>query len=483
MKESRRIYRRSVVPVLLAGLILFLIGCEKNATQPPDQKMEVSPAAAEGLVSGWQTMHSIAAAGEVDQLVSGDAPVEKTDLGGIYSKQQLQKEISKMEKGLAQAIPERGFSKPAGEDSLLWFVDWTNPANGYSIRKAFYYNNATGRARYYEAIYRFPPQLQLVYDSTEIRVDLNFTLNNSSDDKFLSLSKLSRFKDEFYVNRIESIAQATDYGPNNEVIGAVLHNNVRYNSQNQLDSLAQEFELNPDESGHIFERLAYRDGTYLQKTVNLYADYTGDFSETWRNGTTVAGTFDRIEDDNHAAFTKTITFPSGHNPAQIEQKADVTLNPADSSGYLLLNEKVHFANGRLDTSQLNIDEYYENGLKNTHLEAANSNGSHADLLVTHNSEYDEVQGNYIGPLGHFSLVHAILYQDGSGELWLKVYASEEAYNNGEPPLVDVYIHFNPDGSGAGNYSEADAKYQVNVNQGGQMTVSDQKGNQQVVAGY
>ncbi|NIW80960.1 MAG: hypothetical protein GWN16_16505, partial [Calditrichae bacterium] len=97
-----------------------------------------------------------------------------------------------------------------------------------SVRKALYYDSQTGNARYYEAIYQFPNQIQLEYDSTEIRADLNFTLEDTTDDKLLSVYQLTNFKPGFYVEKKEGQADVTDYGPNNEVTGATLHNEVFY---------------------------------------------------------------------------------------------------------------------------------------------------------------------------------------------------------------------------------------------------------------
>jgi hypothetical protein len=419
----------------------------------------------------------------VSEIISGDLKLEESDLGGIYSTSQMQSEFSKMKKSLKEALKDKNADGIQSDDSLIWFIDWTDPISSVSVRKALYYDKLTGIARYYEAIYQFPPQLRLAYDSTEIKADLNFTLEDFLDDKFLELYKLTNFKDGFYVEKIEANAEAIDWDANNQVIGAALNNRVWYGEHTRLEELVQELQIHPDETGRIFEQLNYRDGTFLQKTVNFYADYTGDYSEVWRNGTQVSGTFDRLEDDNHASLTRVVDFPAGFFLNKIEQSADYTLNPEDSSSHAILNEKIFFANGLLDTSQLVIDEFFENDLKKTHLVGSRSDGSHADLLVTHFSDFQEIEGNYTGPDGYFSLIEATLYSDGSGELWLKVYESEEAYLNGEPPVATIYIHFNPDGSGGGEVSEGNVKYSVQVDQNGEMVVTDDAGKRQIINGF
>ena len=469
---------------LLWLLLMFVFwGCEKDSTSPPQNDLQLSPASSEGLVSSWQTIHSLNSLGDLQGILSGDSEVNIGEIGGLQSIDQIQQQFSKMQVGIAAVLAAPVADGIQVEDSLIWFIDWTDPISGISVRKALYYNSTTGIARYYEAIYHFPAQLRLLYDSTEVKVNLNFTLNDSTDDQFLSLYKLSLFEEDFFVQKIEASATATDYDQYNQVTGAVAANHVWYGEQTDLDELVQNLEINPDQSGHIDERLDYRDETFLSKVINFYADYTGDFSETWRDGTQVSGTFDRLEDDNHASVTRIIDFPAIYLLDKLEQAADVTLNPADSSSHWMLNEKIYFAGGNVDTSELVVDEYFEAGLKKTRLQGARSNGSQADLLVIHYPEYQDINGWTIGVEGYYSLVHAILYSDGSGELWLTVYLNQQAYLNGEEPIASIYIHFNPDGSGAGRITEADKTYDVKVNQNGEMEVQDAAGNSQVLSGF
>jgi hypothetical protein len=483
MNFISRITRLKYVALVAFIFYFVLAGCEKSTTDPANEPLQLSQGGVEGLVSGWQTIHSVNSVGAVNQVLEGDVEVDMSQFGGIYSPTQIEGEYSKFKDGLQTAVASLGLDGIQLDDSLIWFIDWTDPISGVSVRKALYYYTNTGHARYYEAIYQFPGQLRLTYDSTEIRADLNFTLEDGSDDKFLSLYKFTNFEDGFFIDRIESEAQATAHDPNNQVIGATAFNHVWYGEQSRLSQLRQDLVINPDESGSISERLDYRDNTYLQRTITFYADYTGDYSETWRDGTQVTGTFDRLEDDNHASFTRLVDFPSGFFVNTIEQLADVTLNPVDSTVSLLLNEKILFAIGLLDTSELVINEYYENDIKNTHILGTKSDGSVADLLVKDYPGYQEIDGSYIGPEGYYSLIHAFLYSDGSGELWLTVYQSQQAYLNGEPPIATIHIHFNPDGSGEGEMAEGEISYTVRVGANGEMFVQDGEGRTTTVNGY
>ena len=469
---------------LLSLMLAFVFwGCEKDTTSPSPNELQLSQASSDGLVSSWQTIHSLNSVGDVQGILDGNVEVNTSEIGGLNSIDQIQHEYGKLQRGLETVLTGPIPDGIQTEDSLIWFIDWTDPISGISVRKALYYDSVLGIARYYEAIYHFPAQLRITYDSAEVKVNLNFTLHNSSDDKFLSLTKLSLFEEDFFVQKIEAGATATDYDQNNQVTGAVAVNHVWYGEQTALAQLLQNLEINPDQSGHIDERLDYRDNTYLSKEVNFYADFTGDFAENWRDGTQVTGTFDRLEDDNHASITRFIDFPAIYLLDKIEQAADVTLNPADSSSHWSLNEKIYFAGGNIDTSELIVDEYFEAGFKKTHLQGVRSNGSQADLLITHYPEYQDIEGWTIGTEGYYSLVHAILYSDGSGELWLTVYLNKQAYLNGDPPLANIYIHFNPDGSGEGQITETDKSYNVKVNQNGEMQIQDEEGNRKVLSGF
>jgi len=466
---------------ILIGIALLNTGCEKNGASPQLEKLNLSAQSRSGLSGSWEVYQSLKSVNDINGIMSGNVIDDDQDIGLMTSAAQMESELSKMKKNVVE-LAQSDYVQNTMGDSLIIFIDYTDPISGISVRKALYYDPATGKARYYEAIYQFPPQIQIEYDSTEIRADLNFTLEDTTDDKLLSVYQLTNFKPGFFVEEKEGKAIVTDYGPNNEVTGATLHNEVLYGMQTQLEKLTQDFEINPDESGSIAQRLDYRDNTFAQVTVNLNDDYTGDFSEIWRDGTTANGTFDRVEDDNHGAFEKTINFASGVLQ-KLEQAADITINPTDSTQTIMLSENRYFTNGKVDSCRLNIDEFYEDNLLKTSLELWKNDGSSAELLVTHYPEFDEVEGYFITSEGYYILIAATFYSDGSGDMTLKVYESELAYLNGDPPLLIIIIHFNPDGSGTGRLTENGEEYQIRIAPNGTITVVDDQGRTQNVAGY
>ncbi len=481
MKTLLPIVRLFFVALLTIALFNWS-GCEKNTVQPQEQPLQLSQAAQEGLVGGWQALHSINTVSSAEEMVKDDVPVDATIPGGTYSLPQLNKKISPLLHSSQAVLSQPGFRKVTG-DSLLWFQEKTDPVTGITIRRALYYNDSTGHGRYYEVKFNFPASVQMQYDSTEIQVDLNFTPLNITDDRFIKLYQLTEYKPGFHLLKAESEAIATDYGVHNKITGAILHHKAWYAQGSDPKMLTQELEINPDKSGHITEQLDYWDGTYFRKQVNFYADYTGDFTEHWRDNTSVTGTFDRLINDNHGQFTRTVQFPSGHDPVSTYQFADITLEPADSSISMIFKEKINFASGSQDTSRTDVHIYVENQVKKTHIRVWRSSGEQCDLTVSKSNDYEEINGFFIGSEGYYTTIYSIRYSDGSGELWLKIWENETAYQNGDDPLVVIHIVYNPDGTGSGKLSEGGKDYTVFVAQDGKMTVSDTRGHSQTINGY
>jgi hypothetical protein len=387
---------------------VVLSSCERQITQPEFEEIQLSQATSQGLVNGWQTVHTISTAGNLSSVVKKELPLEKHEQDGLYTTEQLNLGIEKIERSYVPVLKRQNHSFSRSIDSLLWFIDWSDPISGVSVRKALYYDSHTGKARYYEAIYQFPNHLQLKYDSTEIRANLNFTLVDSTDDKVLSFYKHSQYREGFDIEKSTTSAVVTDYDFQNRVSGAILENTVWYSMNNDIEKLFQKLELNPDESGSVNEKITYRDGSLKQKQINFYPNYTGDFSEVWRDGTKVRGTFNRIEDDNHASFSRIVDYPKGNDPISLTQSADVTLNQADSSSIVELKEKIQFVEGKIDTTRIIIEEFYQDSQKHNHFIVSKSDGSKADLNVVHYENYQEVSGDFIGKDGYFSLINATL---------------------------------------------------------------------------
>jgi hypothetical protein len=153
-----------IIILVLSTSLLFMLGCEKTTTNPGSADFELSQSAEEGLTSTWQTVHSLSSVEQVNSIVTGEDDLNESEYGSINSTPQLNREFHKLNAGLQEAVIAKVGDRILTGDSLIWFIDWTDPVLNMSVRKAFYYNSETGIARYYEAIYQFPNQLKLAYD-------------------------------------------------------------------------------------------------------------------------------------------------------------------------------------------------------------------------------------------------------------------------------------------------------------------------------
>lgn len=473
-----------ILLLLLAGL--WISACNKDSTgpqpNPPSNELQLSKEAQGASKAGWQTLNFMKTNEQFSTMVAGQDGFFTDEQGMVNSMAEVRGLVKKGRRVYSLAAQDGSFNRLSG-DSLIWFQEWSDPISGTAGRRAFYYNDSTGIGRIYETIFQFPPQVELRYDSTEIIIDFGESLQDSSDDRFLNLSKLSLFNSSFVVQQVEASAQATDWDAQNNVTGALISNTVLYGTQIELLRLQQNGEFNPDQSGSINERLDYRDNTFRQSEVNFYPDFTGDFSEVWRNGITVTGTFDLLEDDNHARITRIITFPENPFVTRVEHTADYTLNPVDSSSVGILTEKVFFRNGGLDTARVEVERSHVSGNAVDHFIIQTSNRGQSDFTVTYFDTYNQIEGNHTTVDGFFVVFNAVEYQNGSGELWMSVYASRQAYENGEDPLLTLHIRFNGDGSGSGEITEDGKTYQVKYAAGGEIEVVDTTGKKASLSGY
>jgi hypothetical protein len=168
---------------------------------------------------------------------------------------------------------------------------------------------------------------------------------------------------------------------------------------------------------------------------------------------------------------------------KIEQSAEYTLDPQDSSSISVLRQKIFFRNGGLDTTRLDVERFLDGGNWKEHFIEQTSRRGQNDFTVIYYDEYKEFEGEHTTPQGFYILFNGIEYVSGNGELWLEVYASEQAYLNGEPPLLTLYIVYNGDGSGSGEIAEDGKSYNVTYKVNGEIEVRDRDGNLATLSGY
>ena len=466
---------------------LLLSSCEKDPANPNpgggtgNNELQLSKEAQGASQTGWQVFNSISTQEQFSDLVSGKDDIVEDAPGMINSIKEVQQQVRMMNRVTNYAHKSNALQKSSG-DSLIWYEEWTDPISGTSGRRGLVYDEENQCVRLYETIYQFPAQVQLQYDSTEIAAFVGPSLEDSTDDQLKNVSKLSLFESGYVVEKVVSRVEITDYAADNEPTGFSASNHTTYGPQTELRELNQSIDFRPNGNGTLAERLDYSDGTSLNREVRFYPNNTGDFSETWRDGSTVNGSFDLLEDDNHAAVNLVINFADNPILRQIEQSAEYTLDPHDSSSHGVLSEKIYFTNGATDTSRIEVESYFD-GYWKEHYIIYTSNEGHSDFLLTYFDTHAEVEGEHITVEGNYIQFNATYYPDGSGEAWLSVYESEQAYQNGDDPLMTLHIIFNSDGSGKGTITEGGTTYEVRYKSGGEIVVDDNNGKAVSFSGY
>jgi len=108
-------------------------------------------------------------------------------------------------------------------DSVVIFQDDTTHGNKLYLG----YNTDSGVMRLYSVKYdKFFAWQQKTYDSTEIKVNYNYTIDDDSDDKLISLENLVKYKESFFVLSVNSQILVTDYD-GSEPSGLILPRKVR----------------------------------------------------------------------------------------------------------------------------------------------------------------------------------------------------------------------------------------------------------------
>ncbi|MGH1365295.1 MAG: hypothetical protein ACRBF0_17165 [Calditrichia bacterium] len=481
----KRISQKMVMLVLIFAMALFN-GCEDSpvdSMEPtPDPTFKLSAGAESGAKASFQMVRTMQTQNQLLGAVEGN-PMEIDDVPeAMVTIMDIRHEAEKVQRVYEYARQSGNFSKLSG-DSLIWSEVWDDPVSGTAGKREFYYDSETEIARVLEVITQFPSTLDLEYDSTTIRAFVGPDLSDDSDDRVLSVYDLTLFTAGFYIERVEGNVNVTGWTSENEIAAATLVNSVTYGPQSDIQKLSVDATWNENETGSLSERVDYRDGTFLSRSVTFAENYEGSFSETWRDGTTANGTFDLLEDDNHASITRNIDFATNPYVTRLEQAVDYTLVPEDSSSNANFVERIFFPNGELDTTSVDVTRRPMGDHVNEEYDIRTSNDGLTHLWVDYYETYTKVRGEHDAPDGHFGTIDAIEYSDGSGESTLKVWVSRDSYNNGDDPLVVITIRYQGDGTGNGTIAEGEDVYDISMDSNGEIEVDNRAGESVTISGY
>ncbi len=452
---------------LLSAFLMF--GCKQNATDM-DGELTVDETVTEQAAYGYQINDIATTSNEMEAINADPADVGDVGVNGAASMTKLRKQAQTLAKqALSMNIQIPALTKVSGDSAIYSGEDST--ANGKKMRWAWYYNMLTGKARYVYVIYQFPEAQKMAYDSMEIVMDMGFPFG-SSDGTLESFYQIQLFKENFFIQSIESQLSFSNY-MNGEAQSITGTTETKYQDGRKLTSQKTTISWNTNNTGTVRHDFFFADGTSAYATYTFNADHTGTFEKKRRDGTIVTGTFNQLEDDGYGSYTALVDFPNGFYLDKIEKAATIWLQGIDSVYTATYAEKIFFGSGKIDSSNSSITvEETEAGMVTT-ISATKPNGAHGTIVLTEAEDgVSTMTGFWITWDGHYILVSAEYFLDGSSHMHYEVYASEEAYNNGDDPIVVADYNFNGELGGDGTLTKDGKTYQITFDGSGQGTISD-----------
>ncbi len=459
--------RTKLIILLSAGIFIF--GCENDSTSP-QATLEIDAVVEQSVSVGWEVNRMAGSSNEITSLTGESDYTGDTEIGNFNSAAKMKTQAVNMKIEAAEYLPNQiSLSKTTG-DSLYYFEESINEMTGFGVRKALYYNSETGIARFYETIFQFPNWMNLEYDSSEIQINTNYTLEDDSDDYLESLYKIQNFKDAFFIDYIESALTVTDH-EGNDIKAFTASMDAYYNDGMNLSRLRQSMVINIDQSGTLREDFEFRDGKTAYNSVTFYANHTGEFSKLLRNGTLISGTFDSVEDDLSGFYSEMINFPAGSYIDQINRSAGIEITLPDSILNITLEEAIYFESGNIDSSSADITVQNIDGVKTTVINLTKSNSAHGTITIVEQDTESSLSGNWTTRDNYYIVFEAESYFDGSSHLYYEVYVNEDAYNNGDTALITGDYNFSPDQTGQGTLFYGGKTYLISFSDAARAEIS------------
>ncbi len=429
------------------GFLAFIImvsGCSKDPAAS-DNALQIDPVLTEQAALGWELNEMVTTGSDLEDLAGGTSPSVDQEITGLAGAQKLKALAHEMLIRSQNVLPGYiDIHKPM-VDSLYFFYEDTIRG----MRSALYFDETTSLARYYEVRYKFQLWQTLRYDSAEIIVNLNFTPEDDQDDFLHSAIRLQLFKPYFILQSISSTLLVTDHSAQ-EITGFEATVDSYYHETRPLLHLVQLLKINPDRSGTISENYEFRDNTTSSSTIIFNADYTGTFSRAFRDGTTVNGSFNSIEDDLKGSFSETVDFPEGRYIDKITKEATVALTIMEPAHILnaALTRSTFFSSGAVRTAVLEMEATEEPASTVVTYKLTKGNGAYGTFTLHSNEFESTLDGEWNTFSGdYYILISAEYFVDGSGHLSYQVYPTP--YTPGDDPVLTAEYFFSPDGHGDG----------------------------------
>lgn len=444
-------FTRHLMGVGCASLLL-LSACAQNPVEPepPAHREFAQMASANGaaIFRGVQTLTTLHRAQEGPQAYG------KINLPGVgsiaNSGRMLHQRLAPFYRNAAQLAQRLG---KVAADTLI-YEDWRkDPRTGVTYHTRIYYDGSSGNARLVVVASDFSTSDVVQRDSADIVVQTNFTLQDTTDDVIKRLSVRRDYRANYRLQFETGTLIPDAYLPGSAPDGGVIDGRRVFAAQQDSVEAVYHLEYHANSSGNLSETVRFADGTRYQANLTFTADQVL-IAIHFRDGAS-EHTSITFEQPHRLRFNKSLTFAPGADPRSLHESGDFAMNPVDSSATADFRRETFYANGTSLQEEFHAAESRQNGLRRVTISASNSNGESGNWVWQQGVEKDRLTGNAIDKEQHYMLFSGDFYRDGSADLHLEVYASQTAYEAGEPPLFTADLHIGPDGGGSGTVTSKD----------------------------
>jgi hypothetical protein len=455
------------------------LGCNSNSpVDPIDDNPDDNVSQSVQNVSGNSIgiVKNVASFKQVSNLIQGESAIVDLEVPEVenpgsalsFAKTTQQSALAKLN------IDSDVLYKSSGAfvDSVIWDVTYEEEGTGITRRVSLIYDFEVDQGRLFFVGLQFPESHPLSYDSTEIEVSLNSTLDDDSDDVLLSLYNLKRYASGQLIDEEVGRFVPDPYAPGSEPTGGMLSSEVSYGSSSFIRNTSTMFEFHENQGGSYSKESSFADNTTSREAATFNVDGTGTFSNDRRDGTSIEGTFDSAEEDGVGGYSLTTNFPSGHDPVSVVESGSFIIDSADSTINGSFSRVTTYQDSREERESVTVEQAVIGDVKTTSLDVENSDGSRGLITITESNDVDQVSGEVTNADGTFAVFSAQQYNDGFAHLSIELYASRAAFDDGQDPIVSGEFDWYPDGSGHGTVTEADKTYDITINPDGSRSVNE-----------
>ncbi|MCB0281612.1 MAG: hypothetical protein H6627_05055 [Calditrichae bacterium] len=459
---------KKVILILLSLNFFFLYSCEdKSVNNNDNSDLQIDAVVIDQAALGFQINQY---AGTGNEIIDYTTPNEtdNAEIPDYGSALEFRDKANEMFYESEKHLQKLKTLSKTNLDSLIFMFSDTS---AFAITHlALYLDSELGIARY-EVVSRYlNANRRVQFDSTSIRVAVNNLLDDS-DDRFLTLYNLQNFKDGLILSSITTELTATNWANDGSITAFNTNTTSLYSEDRQLEKVVASINIMADESGTLIQTFFFRDGTTTVHSATFNNDGTGSFTHTLRNGISVSGSFNAVEDDGQGFYESTTTFPSGFYLSSIFKSAVLAFDFINKQVNGNYTEVITFNDGKIDSAHVDIQATEDtDGYVTTILDVTRRNGANGQFTISEGDEHSSLSGTWTTWDNYFVIVNAEYYSDGSAWLKYEIYRSEIFYNNGAQPLTVVEYNFMPDGSGLGNLVYENENYDVNIESNGKATI-------------